>query len=651
MFVVNDDLSIYATRGDTVFFNVTAHDHGIPYKFQPGDIVRMAIYGKKEATNCVMQKDFPVEEVTETVFIYLEEEDTKIEESISKHKDYWYEIVLNPDTIPQTIIGYDEDGAKIFRLFPESEELGEEIKPDIDPEDIPVVDAELDMTSHRPIENQAVARAVATILDVVERTNDAVAKLHVTPEMFGAIGDGKADDTEAICAAISCGVVSLATGKTYILNGAVDIPSGAKIDGNYAVVKCGNGTFFNISGDNVTVERVRLVGNGENRYGINVENGVKNARISDVHGDGLKYSLIMNDGENTLVSGAYAYNCGWDCVSNYQHAKNTTIRDCTAIRCGRHGFSTDEGSDGIRFINCYAEDIGWIDGEGHTCFHLEGAKNSKVVNCHAVYTSNHPIVSGDFTGIFNGCRIEAANTSMKNNSIEGLDIIYEEGFTTKNNQVFALYFHSTTGDIPTIHIKDIYIKNYANLQASVYHGNVHVHLDGFDITGNVFWKQQNATGYLLTMKNGNVYQGNKNQEFYYAQYGNKGMLCKNVIIKNSMGLLNGRFIDCVIENCIFEDCTYSVSLVQNAVNSNEKSNGNTFRNNILKNLDVGVYLGWWSGTMNNLIIDNVLKGKIETLLSGDYCGCVFAGNIDGGVTYTTATHNVTPVTEKPLVSV
>ena len=45
MFTMNEDLSIYATRGDVVFFSVTADDNGIRYKFQPGDIVRMAIYG------------------------------------------------------------------------------------------------------------------------------------------------------------------------------------------------------------------------------------------------------------------------------------------------------------------------------------------------------------------------------------------------------------------------------------------------------------------------------------------------------------------------------------------------------------------------------------------------------------------------------
>ena len=38
MFTINDDLSIYVTRGDRLFFTVTAVDDGKPYVFQPGDI-------------------------------------------------------------------------------------------------------------------------------------------------------------------------------------------------------------------------------------------------------------------------------------------------------------------------------------------------------------------------------------------------------------------------------------------------------------------------------------------------------------------------------------------------------------------------------------------------------------------------------------
>ena len=160
MFTINDDLSIHATRGDTVFFTVTAEENGVPYFFEAGDVLRMKIFQKKNANLVVMEKLFPVTARTDRFTILLTEEDTKIGEVISKPVDYWYEIELNPFTNPQTIIGYDEDGAKVFKLFPEGKDSD---VPETDPEDIPVVDIELDMTSNRPVQNQAVARAVVNL--------------------------------------------------------------------------------------------------------------------------------------------------------------------------------------------------------------------------------------------------------------------------------------------------------------------------------------------------------------------------------------------------------------------------------------------------------------------------------------------------------
>jgi hypothetical protein len=123
MFVVNEDKSIYVTRGDIAFFSVTAQDNGQPYQFAQYDVVRVKVYGKKDAANVVLQKDFLVPEATEKVEVFLSKNETKIGEVISKPTDYWYEIELNPDTDPQTIIGYDEDGAKVFKLFPEGEDV------------------------------------------------------------------------------------------------------------------------------------------------------------------------------------------------------------------------------------------------------------------------------------------------------------------------------------------------------------------------------------------------------------------------------------------------------------------------------------------------------------------------------------------------
>lgn len=119
MFTIKEDLSIHATRGDIVYFSVTADDDGVPYKFQAGDVLRLTVVKKKDYASIVMEKDFGVVAETETVDMFLSSEDTKIGKAISKPTDYWYEVVLNPDTMPQTIIGHDETGAKVFKLYPE----------------------------------------------------------------------------------------------------------------------------------------------------------------------------------------------------------------------------------------------------------------------------------------------------------------------------------------------------------------------------------------------------------------------------------------------------------------------------------------------------------------------------------------------------
>ena len=171
MFQINDDLSIYVTRGDSLYFTVTAQDDGTAYTFMPGDVVRLKVFGKKDAENVVLQKDFPVLSATEKVAIYLTEEETRIGGVISKPTDYWYEVELNPFDNPQTIIGYDEDGAKIFKLFPEGNELPEYVP---EPEEIPVVDKALNMTSTRPVQNQAIARAVTKLEAAVKDSKSAI---------------------------------------------------------------------------------------------------------------------------------------------------------------------------------------------------------------------------------------------------------------------------------------------------------------------------------------------------------------------------------------------------------------------------------------------------------------------------------------------
>lgn len=123
MFKVKDDLSIHVTRGDIGILGITAkNEDNTDYIFQVGDIIRLGVFEKKKFSLIKLQKDVTVQEQGTEVQISLNKEDTTIGDIINTPVDYWYEIQLNPETNPQTIIGYDENGAKIFRLYPEGVE-------------------------------------------------------------------------------------------------------------------------------------------------------------------------------------------------------------------------------------------------------------------------------------------------------------------------------------------------------------------------------------------------------------------------------------------------------------------------------------------------------------------------------------------------
>ena len=123
MLVIHDDNSIYLTRGDIASIQITAlNSSDEEYLFKNGDIVRFSIFEKGRYDNLVLRRDVEVTTETKFVSINLSGNDTKIGELINKPKQYWYEVELNPDTAPQTIIGYDNNGPKILTLFPEGVE-------------------------------------------------------------------------------------------------------------------------------------------------------------------------------------------------------------------------------------------------------------------------------------------------------------------------------------------------------------------------------------------------------------------------------------------------------------------------------------------------------------------------------------------------
>lgn len=113
-----DEGNIYLTRGDEATINITVPlDDGTNYQFQTSDIVYFSVKKKYSDTTPVLRKEIHFTEETETAVLNL----TKIDTTLGDLKDlpikYVYDISINK---VKTIIGYDEDGAKYFIVYPEA---------------------------------------------------------------------------------------------------------------------------------------------------------------------------------------------------------------------------------------------------------------------------------------------------------------------------------------------------------------------------------------------------------------------------------------------------------------------------------------------------------------------------------------------------
>ena len=360
MYKLNEDLSIYVTRGDAVLLDVKANNKdGTPYTFVPGDLVRFKVCKKKNTSVVVLQKDFTIETATQSVQVYLSKDETKIGTTISKPVDYWYEVELNPLSEPQTIIGYDEDGAKVFKLFPEgADKEVEGHEPNTEEEKLlsRYMDDKLDLSSTRPVENQVIARAIARL----EAGYDAVADI-VTPQMFGAIGDGETDDTKALQGAIDSGCYVFLPSGTYAVS-HLRIPSGVTIKGRgeKSIIKLiGDASQYqyplDINGaENVTIESICIDGNGANQsqigYGICIyasENvTIRNCHIKNVFGDGIKV------GQDGLLSAKITIE---NCVVEGSTRNELSLLNCENVRVTNCKFNGGTDSSALVDLELHAQ--------------------------------------------------------------------------------------------------------------------------------------------------------------------------------------------------------------------------------------------------------------------------------------------------------
>ena len=121
MFKIDSNKRIHLTRGDVACIKVQAleEDEKTLHVFNVDDVVQFTVMTAGNPDEIHITKSKTVEQAGTDVLIRLSKEQTRIGELISKPVKYWYEVEVNPDTNPQTIVGYDEKGPKQFILYPE----------------------------------------------------------------------------------------------------------------------------------------------------------------------------------------------------------------------------------------------------------------------------------------------------------------------------------------------------------------------------------------------------------------------------------------------------------------------------------------------------------------------------------------------------
>lgn len=115
------DKEIHINRGDRLLMEFSIDNENEKYTFKDGDKIKFSIYEKMgmDKPPILSKEIIPIVGAT-SVDIDIPGSKMKIGEMTNKPIEYWYEIELNDE---ETIIGYDEDGAKKLILYPEGADL------------------------------------------------------------------------------------------------------------------------------------------------------------------------------------------------------------------------------------------------------------------------------------------------------------------------------------------------------------------------------------------------------------------------------------------------------------------------------------------------------------------------------------------------
>lgn len=111
-----DNNTIRINRGNSLSLDISIKDGDNDYVFKEGDVVGIAIYTAYGMNKEALASKFVNATAGTTVTnVTLTSDEMKIGDPQNYSVTCWYEITLNNETV----LGYDEEGAKELILYPE----------------------------------------------------------------------------------------------------------------------------------------------------------------------------------------------------------------------------------------------------------------------------------------------------------------------------------------------------------------------------------------------------------------------------------------------------------------------------------------------------------------------------------------------------
>lgn len=284
------------------------------------------------------------------------------------------------------------------------------------------------------------AKATGDAIKVINTNLDHL-KNYVTPEMFGAVGDGLEDDTDAI---INC----VNSNKPIIAKGKYKISKTIMIEAKKTFIMCGGGTFtmesknessvplfyFNVV-ENMEINNIHFESERNNVkvYPPNGHTRPKNSLSSNIVF--LKLMLV----ENAIISNVSFKNSEFDI--NIYNCGDVKIKNFTSENASMFSYASENKN--VLFENGEVELyelVGAGDHHFYICYGNDDVviKNVKIFSCENSGTMPiHVFCSGEQASTYG----KTKNILVENCEIEyykgALSVVVEESATFNNCHFFA----------------------------------------------------------------------------------------------------------------------------------------------------------------------------------------------------------------------